>query len=115
MVAEFGDDLHADLLVVPHHGSKTSSTHDFLEAVWPLQSVIQVGRRNRYGHPAPSVLARYQAMNLPFVTTPDCGAFSWRSDVADSAGECWRQLHRHYWQPRAVTTVADIESETRSQ
>lgn len=115
MVTELGDELRADLLVVPHHGSKTSSTQAFLGAVRPQQSVIQVGRRNRYGHPAPSVLARYQTMGLPFVTTPDCGAFSWRSDVADSVGECWRQLHRHYWQPRTAATVADIESEARSQ
>lgn len=119
LVAELGHDLRADLLVVPHHGSKTSSTQDFLDAVRPKQSVIQVGRRNRYGHPAPSVLARYRSMSLPWVSTPDCGAFSWRSDAAESAGACWRQLHRHYWQPHAAAvvaaTAADVDSEARSQ
>lgn len=119
MVAELGHELRADLLVVPHHGSKTSSTQAFLEVVQPAESVIQVGRRNRYGHPAPIVLARYQAMGLPFVTTPDCGAFSWRSDAVESTGECWRQRHRHYWQPHSVTKTAaaetDTESEPRSQ
>lgn len=53
----------------------TSSTQEFLEAVQPEQTLVQVGRRNRYGHPAPTVLARYQGLGLPVMATPACGAW----------------------------------------
>jgi competence protein ComEC len=51
--------LRADVLLVPHHGSKTSSTPAFLEAVAPAYAVFQNGYRNRFSHPAPDVWARY--------------------------------------------------------
>ncbi|HEX5355039.1 MAG TPA: DNA internalization-related competence protein ComEC/Rec2, partial [Aquabacterium sp.] len=56
--------LRSTVLIAGHHGSQTSSTAGFLREVGPQQVVIQVGRRNRYGHPSPSVLARYEAMAL---------------------------------------------------
>ena len=104
--------LRSTVLVVPHHGSKTSSTDVFLQAVRPTQAVIQVGRRNGYGHPSPQVLARYDKLGVPRVATPACGAFLWNSGEAPLAqaqslkldpaqrlrvGECWRQRSRHYW------------------
>lgn len=49
--------LRADVLKVGHHGSKTSSAAEFLDAVDPQIAVIQVGKNN-YGHPSPEVLAR---------------------------------------------------------
>jgi len=55
-----GVDLRADALVVPHHGSKTSSTATFLDAVQPSVAVISVGASNSYGHPHPDVLGRYE-------------------------------------------------------
>ena len=54
-----GTDLRADVLVVPHHGSSTSSTAAFIEAVSPSVAVVPVGP-NPYGHPSPDVLARYE-------------------------------------------------------
>ena len=51
--------LAADVLVVPHHGSKTSSTAAFIDAVSPEIGVLSVGYRNRFHHPAPAVVARY--------------------------------------------------------
>jgi competence protein ComEC len=53
-----GDDLRADVLKIPHHGSKYSSSAEFLRAVNPRVAVIEVGTRNTYGHPAPQTLAR---------------------------------------------------------
>lgn len=104
--------LQSTVLIVPHHGSKTSSTEVFLQAVRPMQAVIQVGRRNGYGHPSPQVVARYDERRVARVATPACGAFLWNSGErplaqpqaleADPAqqlrlGECWRQRSRHYW------------------
>lgn len=105
--------LRSTVLVVPHHGSKTSSTLPFLQAVQPRQAVIQVARRNRYGHPSPEVIERYDALGIARVASPACGAFTWDSGEAtptdqDQAlkldpaqhlrlGQCWRQQARHYW------------------
>jgi competence protein ComEC len=85
--------LRSEVLVVPHHGSRTSSTDGFLVAVRPQVAVIQVGYRSRYGHPAPDVVARYAAHGIAVVRTDHCGAWSW----ADGRARCTRALRRHYW------------------
>ena len=54
-----GEDLHCAVLQVPHHGSTTSSTEDFLQATAAEYGIISVGKNN-YGHPNPDVLARLQ-------------------------------------------------------
>ena len=86
--------LHSDLLVVPHHGSRTSSTDAFLDAVHPAVAVIQVGYRSRYGHPAPEVVARYAAHGIAVVRSDFCGAWLWAAGQA----RCTRALRRRYWQ-----------------
>jgi competence protein ComEC len=86
--------LRSDVLVVPHHGSHTSSTDAFLDAVHPAVAVIQVGYRSRYGHPAPDVVARYRAHGIPVVRTDHCGAWTW----AEGQAACTRDRRRHYWQ-----------------
>ena len=53
-----GTGLSADVLKVPHHGSRTSTTPDFLEKVAPRLALVGVGRRNRFGHPGGEVMAR---------------------------------------------------------
>jgi competence protein ComEC len=62
--------LRADVLVAPHHGSRTSSTSAFLDAVAPREAVFTVGYRNRFGHPNAAVFSRYEAR----------GIRAWRSD-----------------------------------
>jgi competence protein ComEC len=85
-----------DVLLVPHHGSKTSSREAFLQAVRPRWSWVQAGHMNRYGHPAGVVMARYADLGLPVVRTDRCGALHWRSDVPERT-DCWRQQARRYW------------------
>jgi competence protein ComEC len=51
-----GVNLESDILKVPHHGSKTSSTKNFIQAVNPIVAIIQAGKDNSYGHPHQSVL-----------------------------------------------------------
>jgi competence protein ComEC len=55
-----GDALGSTFLKVPHHGSKTSSSQDFLQAVHPRYAVISVGADNSFGLPSPEVIRRYQ-------------------------------------------------------
>ncbi len=91
-----GAPLAADWLLVPHHGSKTSSTEAFLDAVGPRVAVVQAGYRNRYGHPAPPVLARYTQRGIAVADTPACGAATWAS-AAPARLRCERNEARRYW------------------
>lgn len=90
--------LRSDLLLVPHHGSKTSSTPEFLAAVAPSMALVQAGYRNRFGHPAIEVLARYQAQGIKVWGSPDCGAWTWPS--AEASPRCQRAIEQRYWHSR---------------
>jgi len=85
-----------DVLLVPHHGSKTSSSLVFLETLRPRWALLQAGYRNRYGHPATSVRARYQALGIDVVESTRCGAATWRSDAPEQV-QCERKLRQRYW------------------
>jgi competence protein ComEC len=87
----------ADWLLVPHHGSATSSTAEFLQAVQPRVAMVQAGYRNRFGHPKPDVLQRYADLGVLVVQTPLCGASIWRSD-APKLVQCERNQRQRYWQ-----------------
>jgi competence protein ComEC len=103
LVAAAPEALRNEVLVVPHHGSKTSSSAAFLDAVQPRVAVFQAGYRNRFGHPAPEVVARYLARDIALRITPECGAWRWDSRVAPS-GVCQRDADLRYWRhgaPRA--------------
>ena len=88
-----------DVLLVPHHGSKTSSTQAFLEALRPRWGFLQAGYRNRYGHPAPEVVARYQALGIALADSPRCGAATWRSNAPEQV-QCERTQRQRYWHHR---------------
>ena len=87
--------LQADVMLVPHHGSRTSSSPAWLRAVKPRWGLVQSGHHNRYGHPAPEVLARLRSHDIGLIRTDQCGAWHWRS--ADASSECSRQTGRRYW------------------
>lgn len=77
-----GVDLSADLLKVPHHGSQTSSTEAFLEAVNPRYAVISVGERSRFGHPHSTVVRRYVAKGVKLFQTGLDGTVTVETDGA---------------------------------
>jgi len=92
--------LGADLLLVPHHGSKTSSSAVLLDAVRPRIALVQAGYRNRFGHPAPEVAARYTERGVRLVENVRCGAAAWRSLSPDQV-TCERDRKSgRYWQHR---------------
>lgn len=101
LVAANGNALHSDILVVPHHGSRTSSSAVFLDAVQPRLALVQAGYRNRFGHPAPDVVERYRERGVQLVETARCGAWTW---AADGAAHCQRDVRPRYWQHRAAQT-----------
>jgi len=93
LAARLGPELRSTLLLVPHHGSRTSSSERFLDAVQPQIALVQAGYRSRFGHPAPEVLARYRARGIMLVRSDRCGAWSWN----DGAFQCARETRRRYW------------------
>ena len=96
-----GANIKADVLLVPHHGSKTSSSAAFLDAVAPQWAIVQSGYRNRFGHPAGVVMARYQERGIAVVDSPHCGAFTWQSvGGLENEPSCQRLQAPHYWQHR---------------
>ncbi|MGP8438477.1 DNA internalization-related competence protein ComEC/Rec2 [Paraburkholderia fungorum] len=68
------DALRAQVLVVPHHGSKTSSTEPFLDSIDPLIALFQVGYRNRFHHPNAGVFERYKARHIELARSDADGA-----------------------------------------
>lgn len=72
--------LKSDVLKVGHHGSKTSSAEEFLQAVSPKIAVIQVGRKNRYGHPTQEVLDRLSSLGIKILRTDLDGDINFVSD-----------------------------------
>ncbi|MGH9766692.1 MAG: ComEC/Rec2 family competence protein [Blastocatellia bacterium] len=76
-------DLRADVLKVAHHGSKTSSTIEFLERVKPQHAVISVAKLSPFGHPHAEALARLQTTNARVWRTSECGAITISTDGSD--------------------------------
>jgi competence protein ComEC len=99
LLREQPEALRSAVLIVPHHGSKTSSTAAFLDAVAPRVAVFQAGHLNRYGHPAEQVVARYSERGIARIDTPSCGAWTWRSgsEAGVLSAVCERAEARRYW------------------
>jgi len=101
LLARHRDKLRADWLVAPHHGSRTSSTQAFIDAVDAKAVIFPAGYRSRFHHPNPEVVRRYEAS----------GAQLWRSDrdgavtlqlggahvEAQADAQAERQVRRRYW------------------
>jgi len=83
--------LRADLLKVPHHGSRTSSTEAFIEAVNPRYAVISVGERSRFGHPHATVVNRYLARDVKLLQTGHDGMVTVETDGASIDVETYRR------------------------
>ena len=93
LVRRHGAALASTVMLVPHHGSRSSSTPAWLAAVAPQIAVVQAGYRSRYGHPAPDVMDRYEQQRIRVVRTDQCGAWLWH----DGAASCTRDVRRRYW------------------
>jgi competence protein ComEC len=89
--------LPADALIVPHHGSATSSTPEFVKQVAPRHALFAVGYRNRFGHPREDVLARYREAGSEVLRTDSGGAIQLRFAPETSRVEAERDRARRYW------------------
>ncbi len=93
LLQRHGAALASTWLLVPHHGSRSSSTTAFLQAVKPHTALVQAGHRSRFGHPAPDVLRRYEEHGIRVERSDQCGAWQWR----DGQALCTRDQRRRYW------------------
>ena len=92
--------LKSDVLLMPHHGSLTSSTPEFIEAVAPNIALINAGYRNRFGHPREGVLTRYAERNIPVMRTDWHGAITLNSVDGIGNIEKARETRQRYWVDR---------------
>lgn len=92
--------LAADVLIVPHHGSASSSSPALLAAVQPRYAIHTAGYGNRFGFPAPAVVERYAALGSRQFVTGARGAVLIDVVGAGLRVQAWRDLHRRYWHAR---------------
>ncbi|MEO8780127.1 MAG: DNA internalization-related competence protein ComEC/Rec2 [Rhodanobacter sp.] len=87
------------VLLVPHHGSKTSSSADFIAAVRPSLAVVSAGWRNRFRHPRPEVVTRYHDAGVPLFNTAEQGALEvdFPADGPPQSKRGWRLRQTRYW------------------
>ena len=81
--------LHSTVLLVPHHGSRTSSSQAFVQAVSPTIAIVSCGWRNRFGLPHPEVLDRYRAIGSRIFRTDINGAIHIRLRPNDLQLSCY--------------------------
>jgi competence protein ComEC len=112
MLASVPAQLRAQILLVPHHGSRTSSSPEFVAQVNPDIALVAAGFRNRFGHPKDDVLDRYRALGSRIYRTDLDGAL-----LVEIGGDAvkvqrYRALYRRYWHaPLDNPDLADDEEE----
>ena len=97
--------LRVDTLLVPHHGSATSSSPAFVQAVSARHAVFSVGYRNRFGHPRQEILDRYAAAGASIERTDRDGAVMLRLDATGASIGAFRQAQPRYWNHHDIDTV----------
>ena len=91
--------LKADILLMPHHGSNTSSQKRFIEAVSPQWAVASAGYRSRFKHPAQRVVNRYQSADVDVLNTADSGAIQFyiKQEKSTLKPVEHRLISRRFW------------------
>lgn len=80
LVSIYGNDLKSNVLKIGHHGSKTSTSENFLGYVAPEKAIISVGAKNRYGHPTQEVLDMFSNLEIPIERTDQKGNIIFKTD-----------------------------------
>jgi len=96
--------LASDVLLVPHHGSNTSSSMELIKSVNPQLAIVSAGYKNRFRHPTKKVLSRYADMGIEVLNTAYEGAiqlqFSQNIEVDPIQLKRHRKERVHYWNHR---------------
>lgn len=97
LIARYRTALAATVLIAPHHGSKSSSSTEFITHVAPRWVLFPVGYRNRYRHPHPSIVARYRALGVRMLDTATAGAIELQLGARGVQLQTARDRGRRYW------------------
>jgi len=101
LAREYGDQLKADLITANHHGSKTSSSLEWIEATDPRFVLFSAGYLNRFHFPSQVVVERYKNFHVKTFSTVDCGMIRWEltADLNNNSNEpfCYRKGYLHSW------------------
>jgi len=99
LVQDHGEGLRADILVVPHHGSHTSSSETFLAATKPRYALFPVGYRNRFGLPSDAIVARYRQIGARLLFSDRYGTIGFRLLPGKGISEqvLYREQERRFW------------------
>lgn len=102
LASRYGEGLSSKVLIVPHHGSSTSSSREFVAAVQPRYGLVAAGYLNRYGLPHASVVQRYREIGASVISTADAGAIiiEVNADGSMSQPQSYRLTHGRYWNSR---------------
>ncbi|HVF64367.1 MAG TPA: DNA internalization-related competence protein ComEC/Rec2 [Casimicrobiaceae bacterium] len=107
LVTSSREALAADVVLVPHHGSRTSSTSSFIDAVRPRHAVFTVGYRNRFNHPRADVVARYVAARAALHRTDRSGALTFEFPASGPLRvQKQRVVSPRYWHTRPLAEAA---------
>lgn len=98
LLARYGSTLQSAFLQVPHHGSRTSSTLQFLQAVAPKVALFSLGYFNRFHFPAPSVAKRYRQLEIPQYLTANEGAIRVKVNADGVIKINSANTHHYFWQ-----------------
>jgi len=92
-------DLKADVMLIPHHGSKTSSSWPFIAAIEPQLAIVSAGYRNRFNHPSPNIMSRYQQLHIPVFNTAQYGQIQVRfpNSSAENSVSLKRSDYKKFW------------------
>ena len=99
LLTHIGEGLQADILVAPHHGSATSSSEAFVQAVRPRWVIFSTGYRNRYGFPKTSVVERWHDAGADTINSANTGAVGFQVYADRRPPQIWyqRERKRRYW------------------
>jgi len=97
LIREHEDQLPASMMVVPHHGSASSSGVGFVAAVLPDYAIFTPGYRNRFGHPKADILQRYADSGAQLLRSDQDGAILIEMNAQELSVERYRQTHSRYW------------------
>jgi competence protein ComEC len=105
LVRDHPADLLADVLLAPHHGSRTSSSEAFVQAVHPRLVIHSAGWHSPFHHPRPEVVARYAQIDAAQFVTGDVGVVILRSSDDGNRVEEWRRSAGRFWTAPAQSLV----------
>ena len=111
LVDQYGDNLGSDLLLVPHHGSRSSSSYRFVGRVHPQTAVFSAGYMNRYRFPHATIMRRYQESGAQIVDITHEGAvtFLFDTELGLQKQPGYREQHKRYWHSTKEQLTDPIE------